>query len=496
MAFVNRLTSPLLKRLFARRPVATRKTPGLGLERLESREVFATGAGLLGAATPYNVFILGNASQSYTETTGRMAVGGDATLVGYGVGNALPGGGVDSLVVGRSLSYTNGQVFHGNVAYGTSGTISGVTLTDGTARQGTPVDFAAAASELKADAAGWAKFAPNGTVQNNYGTLVLTGTDAKFNVFSLSAAQLSGIYGLQINAPAGSTALVNVAGQSVSVQNFQTTLTGVDRQHVLFDLPDATTFTTSGLSFQGSVLAPYAAANVNNGNFEGTLVAASLTGSAEFHNFPTQAVVPPVSAPASLSGFVYFDANNDGVKLGSTETGIAGVTVTLTDSKGVSVTTTTNADGSYSFTGLTPGTFTVTETQPAAYLDGKDALGSAGGTLSNDKAGRRRTCLGHQRHRLQLRRTQAGSDHRHRLRRQQQQRRTRAERGRHPERRRDPVRDRRPGQDRRRDGQDRRERLLQLYGAAAGHLRRHRDSAGRLLRRQRTRRQHQRRQDD
>ena len=91
--------------------------------------------------------------------------------------------------------------------------------------------------------------------------------------------------------------------------------------------------------------------------------------------------------PASISGFVYVDANNDGIK-DSTESPIAGVSVLLTgtDDLGNSVNTTaiTAADGSYSFTALRPGTYTLAETQPATYFDGKDTAGSLGGNVSND----------------------------------------------------------------------------------------------------------------
>lgn len=92
---------------------------------------------------------------------------------------------------------------------------------------------------------------------------------------------------------------------------------------------------------------------------------------------------------SSLSGFVYADVNNDGVK-GSTETIIGGVTVTLTgtDDRGHSVTRATISsltDGSYSFGNLRPGTYTLTEVQPGAYLDGKDTIGTPGGMTGNDQ---------------------------------------------------------------------------------------------------------------
>ena len=91
--------------------------------------------------------------------------------------------------------------------------------------------------------------------------------------------------------------------------------------------------------------------------------------------------------PAQLSGYVYQDVGNDGVR--NAEPPIAGVTITLsgTDDLGHAVTrtTATDAGGHYEFTNLRPGTYTTSETQPAGYLDGKDTAGSAGGsTLVND----------------------------------------------------------------------------------------------------------------
>ena len=89
-------------------------------------------------------------------------------------------------------------------------------------------------------------------------------------------------------------------------------------------------------------------------------------------------------APASITGLVYVDANNDGSPAG--DTGIPGATVTLmgTDDLGnpVTLTTTTAADGTYSFSNLRPGTYKVTETQPVGYLDGKDSAGTSGGVLT------------------------------------------------------------------------------------------------------------------
>jgi hypothetical protein len=92
-----------------------------------------------------------------------------------------------------------------------------------------------------------------------------------------------------------------------------------------------------------------------------------------------------VIAPASLSGIVWEDLNNDGqVDFG--EKGIPGVQVTLTgpDDLGntVNLSQTTDADGAYLFLNLRPGNYYITETQPAGYLQGIDSVGTAGGSLA------------------------------------------------------------------------------------------------------------------
>ncbi|HYD62083.1 MAG TPA: SdrD B-like domain-containing protein [Noviherbaspirillum sp.] len=88
------------------------------------------------------------------------------------------------------------------------------------------------------------------------------------------------------------------------------------------------------------------------------------------------------SAGNTLSGFVYVDANDNGIKEGD-EKGINGVTVRLTGTTAsgdtVSVITTTAADGSYSFTNLQPSNaagYTITEIQPSVYADGRTSIAS------------------------------------------------------------------------------------------------------------------------
>ncbi len=94
--------------------------------------------------------------------------------------------------------------------------------------------------------------------------------------------------------------------------------------------------------------------------------------------------VTPDPKPGSLSGYVYVDANKNGVR-DAGETGIAGVKLTLTKTGDASYKkyATTDANGYYIFTGLDPNeTYEISEEQPITYDDGEETVGSLGGNKS------------------------------------------------------------------------------------------------------------------
>ncbi|WP_165488587.1 MULTISPECIES: SdrD B-like domain-containing protein [Dyella] len=81
-----------------------------------------------------------------------------------------------------------------------------------------------------------------------------------------------------------------------------------------------------------------------------------------------------------LGGFVYVDANNNGVR-DAGETSIANVTITITNTTtNAVVTVTTDASGAYLASNLPAGTYRIAETQPPQYKDGKEQIGTLGGT--------------------------------------------------------------------------------------------------------------------
>jgi len=93
------------------------------------------------------------------------------------------------------------------------------------------------------------------------------------------------------------------------------------------------------------------------------------------------------TAKGDLEGSVFLDKDGDG-NFDSNEGGISGVKITLTGTdllgNTVTKTATTDRNGHYEFDGLIAGNYTLTETQPTGYTDGKDHVGTLGGTLGND----------------------------------------------------------------------------------------------------------------
>src|SRR5439155_19103079 len=104
------------------------------------------------------------------------------------------------------------------------------------------------------------------------------------------------------------------------------------------------------------------AAPVNAGSY--TVIASFTSSDPNYDNAQSSPLAFTILAPASLSGVIFEDFNNDGlVDFG--EHGIAAVSITLagTDDLGhtVSQSSTTDADGAYMFLNLRPGSYTVIE---------------------------------------------------------------------------------------------------------------------------------------
>lgn len=263
----------------------------LGFTKLEERSMMA--ANIFGAAAGYNAFFFNDINVHYSDIQGKLAVGGNATLEGYSVGDKVSGIGPE-LVVGGNLKFTNGQVDGGDVAVGGTTTTKWFGTNGGKLEQKTGVvNFASLKTSLTTMSDQLAGLASTGVVENRYGGLFLTGTNAKRNIFNIDAADLDAAWGITIDAPAGSTVIVNVHGSSARMDYMGYQLTGgVDGQHVLLNFADAQSLVLEGVGIFGSILAPRASVNFNNGQVNGNFVASSFCGYGQINHLPTKVETP------------------------------------------------------------------------------------------------------------------------------------------------------------------------------------------------------------
>jgi choice-of-anchor A domain-containing protein/uncharacterized repeat protein (TIGR01451 family) len=240
----------------------------------------------LGPAKGFNLFILNDVNQPSSDTQGKMAVGRDAYLAGYSVGDMLPNsnGTVDVLIVGRDLTFISGAVYGGNVVYGntTNLPVPAVSVIHGTIRQGNVIDFDAARIYLQTLSSQLAAMTVNGTAEFQWGTITLTGTDPLLNVFSIPGADISAANNIEINAPSGSVVLVNISGNNISWMG-GLTVNGTDFTHVLYNFTESGQLNIHGIDIKGSILAPYTDVNFQAGVQHGQMIAKSLTGMGQFN---------------------------------------------------------------------------------------------------------------------------------------------------------------------------------------------------------------------
>ena len=261
----------------------------------------------LGAAEGYNAFIFGDFS-STSDCQGRLAVGGNATLDGYAVGHELTedtSGTTDTLVVGGNLTATNGvNVKNGNVKVG--GTLNEnytLTVDNGTVSENTTaIDFGAAYTYLSNLSTQLASLTANGDsryVVYDAGQLFLSGDGVSdLVIFDIDGLLFNSLNTFQISDVAdGATVIINVSGSTISMPGFDmaTFKTLIDNGcNILFNFYEAETLALTNIGFNGSILAVDAAITTTRGQFEGSVIAASYSGSGEFHNtlFESSATVP------------------------------------------------------------------------------------------------------------------------------------------------------------------------------------------------------------
>lgn len=239
----------------------------------------------------FNIVSLAGNIGYLRDIQGPVAASGDVEIgafnLNYGKRDEI------ALLAGGKVKLYSGTV-HGTVQYGT--TYQGgstVTYVDGV-RPTTPtspslVDFGEAKDKLigMSDALR-DNYDVNGSASKMWGTVTLTGNDPELNVFELSASQVANTNTYTFKVPAGSAAIITVKGANPVFKNlgFQDAPAA---NRVLWNFPEATSLALESVAFVGSILAPKAAAKLQNGSIRGTVVVGSATrANVELYSAPLE----------------------------------------------------------------------------------------------------------------------------------------------------------------------------------------------------------------
>lgn len=291
----------------------------------------------LGNAADFNVVVLGDYTLTNTDVEGKLAVGGNFTADTFGVGSKLRGPDHgDTLIVGGDVNLSNGKVY-GDAVYGGNATVAdnvgfefrhtdNTILNRGSIRQESPIDFTSLGQSLKdlandiavkATGLGYTKMVEpiaggiattitNATTQilyEQYGDDVtlatFTGTDANENIFNIEAGALDSLKKLTFDVPETAKVIINVEGESIDLSGFGFHFGDQDcnpgatntvhmwcrerSRNILFSFEEASSLNLSEVGFMGSILAPKAEVDFNNGHINGTLIAGNLSGTGESH---------------------------------------------------------------------------------------------------------------------------------------------------------------------------------------------------------------------
>jgi len=248
-----------------------------------------------------NTVIAGNISTN-ADVTGRVAAAG-MVLTGTTIGSSLNGDPWGSLAT-YDLVSTNGlnpgEQFninsHGNVyAPGANGSFNfnGGGHRDTCCSSG--IDFDTLRTTLDAQSLGFAALTATGDVLGtnqpsvNPSFFVLKGTSSTLNIFTITAAQFGDTnHPLDIQAPAGSTIIINVTGANPTLgtgiyyNESQNSGDSSLNNNILFNFADAQTVTING-QFNASLLAPFAVLT-GNAQMGGNFIAAAIGQTGEVHN--------------------------------------------------------------------------------------------------------------------------------------------------------------------------------------------------------------------
>ncbi|MEG0864353.1 MAG: choice-of-anchor A family protein, partial [Clostridia bacterium] len=277
-----------------------------------------------------NVFILGNQTQTGGFAEGGVYVGGTAHYTSYNVGTTLPVVYPPnplprsySLYVLGNMNITGGSNTQ-NSALSPSGTLTTYSMTSvgGLAGQPLIVDEWHYPNEnlidwLECTSYSLAELAVNGVAALTGTVLTFTGTDPSQNYFTIdgdsilgSGTPIGNITQVNLNVPAGATALINVIGTNLALNNITTLLNGAtptaaQSQNILWNMPIAAALAFNSTIY-GSILAPSASTTAAAASQQyGTIYTENLYGSLVSRSAIFTGKLPEFSDPSFTSSCTY-----------------------------------------------------------------------------------------------------------------------------------------------------------------------------------------------
>jgi len=243
-------------------------------------------AGFASSTQGYNLISFGNTNLAASDVEGKVAVGGANNIVkSYSIGLESEESAY-SLVSNGNVDVTNASVCNGGIYSAGNVTLNSVNVEGDIVKYGTDMasvfNFNDVYAELNTASAKYATTLSNGTVTNNYGTLTFTG-NADVNYFTLNASALKADYSnnLAFNlANSNAVSIVNIIGD-VGVSSFNLNSWGNTSSKTLFNFTGVNDeFTILG-TVNGSILAANDRLAISNGQINGQIAAASVTGGSQ-----------------------------------------------------------------------------------------------------------------------------------------------------------------------------------------------------------------------
>ena len=252
------------------------------------------------SASRFNAAFLGDFSAPSSDVEGALAAAGNINIASYTIGLKLPCDGSENAVAGGSFTWNGGDLKSGNLVYGTSLSLSTMSLACNTTppiKRDSTNFFATLANDLTSTATYLNTLNQTGTTSILYSSLNFNLTSNGVNVFyttctdmnsgSVSQYAFTGSY-----TPSG--VIVNVAGTSCKLKNGGWQPNGFDWRKVIWNFPQATYLELNSVS--GTVLAPKADINKGYSNYygavNGQVFGKSWTGAVQINLYPFYGCIP------------------------------------------------------------------------------------------------------------------------------------------------------------------------------------------------------------